>query len=146
MKILKNLFLTLIFIISLKNHLFANSIKIVFTTEIEPICGLEILKPNGNINFNDSKINDEAEFLIRTNNTSNYAKVNFTNIVKSKNIINENGYFKINNSEKFYWNHAKELLVQNEILQKISANIDKNSNQIEAGEAAISTVIQLKCQ
>lgn len=145
MRILKNIFLPLIFFFTCSN-LYANSIKIVFTTEIEPVCGLEILKSNGSINFSDTKAIDEAEFLIRTNNDNKTAKVKFTSIVKSKNIINENGYFRVNNNENFYWNNKRELAAEDESIQKVSANIDKPSNEIEAGEASVSTVVEITCE
>jgi hypothetical protein len=137
---------TIFFLILLSNNLFANKINIVFTTEIEAICGLEILKSTGNINFKDSKTIDEAEFIIRTNNINKSAIVRFDNIKKSKNIINENGYFRINNQENFYWNNQNKLVAKNEELQKVSANINKNSNQIKVGNAIVSTTIEISCE
>lgn len=146
MKKLNTIFITILFLILLSNNLLANKIKIVFTTEIEPICGLEILKSTGNINFKDSKNIDEAEFMIRTNYRNKSAKIRFNNIRKSKNIISENGYFRINNQENIYWNNQNNLVAKNAELQRISANIDKNSNQIKAGEAIVSTIIEINCE
>jgi hypothetical protein len=146
MKRFNTIFLIIFFLNSLSNNLLANKIKIVFTTEIEPICGLEVLKSTGSINFKDSKNIDEAEFMIRTNYTNKSAKVRFNNISKSENIINEKGYFRINNQKKIYWSNQNKLVAKNAEIQRISANIDKNSNKIKVGEATVSTIIEINCE
>jgi len=142
---MKNYFFTIFLLTLFSNYLFANSINIVFSSDIKPVCGIEILKPNGNINFRGINIVDEAKFLVRTNSLTNTAKVNFTNIVKSQNIINENGYFKLNKRHYYRWKNLKELTIQKDLEQTVSAHINKNSNQIEAGEASISTILQISC-
>jgi hypothetical protein len=123
----------------------ANNKQLTFSTKINTVCGIEINDTVGSIEFNDKVSTDSASFKVKTNSNQGYSKVSFSNINKSDNIQNENGIFKINNTIDIDWNSPQEINIDHNKEQIVIAKINKNSNEIIAGEASISTILEIEC-
>lgn len=141
----KNLILTTLVASSLTSvSLFAKSKTLNFSSNIEKVCGIEIVKSQGSIGFKDKASNSRALFVIKTNGSSDTAKVKFSNIKKSDNIQNEKGYFMVN-GKKVNWDNPQVISANKNFGQDVGAFIDKNSSSIRAGEASISTTLEIEC-
>jgi len=71
--------------------------------------------------------------------------VHFTNIDISSNIKNKQGYFLINSRKKINWDNSLPIEVQNEEVQKVQAKIDISEDNIQAGLAKVTTILELDC-
>jgi len=141
----KKILLNTISLLMASSPLLANSKQLNFTTKIDSVCGIEITKNTGSIDFDDKTSNNQATFKVKTNSKQGYSKVKFSNISKSENIQNENGLFIINDSTNIDWSNPQTTNIKHNEEQKIIAKINKNSNEIIAGDARVTTTLEIEC-
>lgn len=145
MKIKKKMMMAFAIISIGTNSLMANSKQLTFSTTINTVCGVEISDESGKIGFVDKVANDRASFKVLTNSKQGFSKVNFTNINKSENIKNEDGKFALANGTEIYWNQPQTINSNHGETQTVSAYINKNSNEIIAGDATVTTTLEIEC-
>ena len=140
----KNIVFCLGLLIFSTQSLFSNTVRATFVRQIEITCGLQITKSTGSINFLNSNSSQDAAFRVHINDNKS-AKVHFTNIDISSNIKNKQGYFLINSRKKINWDNSLPIEVQNEEVQKVQAKIDISEDNIQAGLAKVTTILELDC-
>ena len=136
----------LVLVLSFAQIIQANSTKASFSTSIQKVCGLEIIKSSGSINFLDTNKIDEAQFIVRTNGKNKKTKVVFSRFTVSDNIKKENGYFLINKKKLVSWTKLSSVAIKNGQLQNVTAHINKSSSQVQAGDAKVITTLELICK
>ena len=129
------------------SHSTLNANQLEFKSIVDPICGITINnnENEGEINFGNSNDALSAKFVVSSNSINGAAKVNFTSITPSQNIINKNGYFKINQGDNKVWSNDFEIDVKNGEIQEVSAYVPSEKKDITAGEATVTTTIIVGC-
>lgn len=123
--------------------------KLEFTRTIPQACGIQTPANDdfkGGINFEGDTTEDKAKFTVHTN-TSAQADITFDTIIPSTNITGKGGYFKINQDPtQKKWNSENfTIQVNSGELQEIAAFVPVAINEIDAGDASVSTIITVAC-
>jgi hypothetical protein len=124
---------------------------LTFNATVIPACGVTI---NGNeglggINFDTDNTQANAKFTVYSNSKTNDTEVEFINTTPTDNIKDKDGRFKIYDTQSeiasIGWKDNTSTKVNTATLYNVSAHIPHPSNEIEAGEAIVTTTLTISC-
>jgi len=116
-----------------------------FKTQVALACGITINTASGGINFDGTSGANDAAFTVYSNSKEGAATVNFTSITPTTNISSKGGYFKVNSGADQNWPTDFTTSVTSGDTQTVSAHVPVPLSEIEAGEAKVTTTIEIKC-